>query len=43
MAKEKDTKPEGGFREHQCGAADEKPTEKPAQKPAEKPAEDVTE
>jgi hypothetical protein len=35
MAKEKDTKPEGGFREHQCGTADEKPTEKPAQKPAE--------
>ncbi len=24
MAKEKDTKPAGGFREHQCGTADEK-------------------
>jgi hypothetical protein len=39
MAKEKDTKPEGGFRDYQCGTADKKPTEKPA----EKPAEDVTE
>jgi hypothetical protein len=43
MAKQNETKREGGFREYQCGTADEKPTEKPAQKPAEKPAEDVTE
>jgi hypothetical protein len=32
MAKEKDTKPEGGFREHQCGTADEKPEAKQPEK-----------
>jgi hypothetical protein len=32
MAKEKDTKPAGGFREHQCGTADEKPEAKQPEK-----------
>lgn len=39
MAKENNTKIEGGFRDHQCGEA---AAEKPAEKPADKPAEDVT-
>jgi|688.fasta_scaffold400943_1 hypothetical protein len=32
MAKEKDTKPAGGFRDHQCGTADEKPEAKQPEK-----------
>jgi hypothetical protein len=32
MAKEKDTTPEGGFRDHQCGTADEKPEAKQPEK-----------
>jgi len=39
MAKEKDTKPAGGFRDYQCGTADEKPEAKQSEK-SEAKAED---
>jgi hypothetical protein len=32
MAKQNETKQEGGFRDHQCGTADEKPEAKQPEK-----------
>jgi hypothetical protein len=35
MAKEKDTKPEGGFRDHQCGSAEPETIEPKSEAKAE--------